>query len=112
MRTAIPLGLEKTVLNTIGQHLATTEELALGSKGERKRRRERRKEGGRERERETEGEREREREVEREREDGIKTLRNILKGAGEMSPLIRTLAAVLEDSGLISNAYMTARLLF
>ena len=50
--------------------------------------------------------------VEREREDGIKTLRNILKGAGEMSPLIRTLAAVLEDSGLISNAYMTARLLF
>ena len=40
MRTAIPLGLEKTVLNTIGQHLATTEELALGSKGERKRRRE------------------------------------------------------------------------
>ena len=52
------------------------------------------------------------REREREREDGIKTLRNILKGAGEMSPLIRTLAAVLEDSGLISNAYMTARLLF
>ena len=50
MRTAIPLGLEKTVLNTIGQHLATTEELALGSKGERKRRRE----GGRERERERE----------------------------------------------------------
>ena len=48
----------------------------------------------------------------REREDGIKTLRNFLKGAGEMSPLIRTLAAVLEDSGLISNAYMTARLLF
>ena len=44
MRTAIPLGLEKTVLNTIGQHLATTEELALGSKGERKRRREGRKE--------------------------------------------------------------------
>ena len=57
MRTAIPLGLEKTVLNTIGQHLATTEELALGSKGERKRGRE----GGRERQRE------REREVERER---------------------------------------------
>ena len=57
-------------------------------------------------------ERERERERLREREDGIKTLRNILKGAGEMSPLIRTLAAVLEDSGLISNAYMTARLLF
>ena len=68
MRTAIPLGLEKTVLNTIGQHLATTEELALGSKGERKRRREGRKEGGRERERETEGERERERERERLRE--------------------------------------------
>lgn len=40
MRTAIPLGLEKTVLNTIGQHLATTEELALGSEGERKRGRE------------------------------------------------------------------------
>ena len=100
MRTAIPLGLEKTVLNTIGQHLATTEELALGSEGERKRGRE----GGRKRERE--------RERLREREDGIKTLRNFLKGAGEMSPLIRTLAAVLEYSGLISNAYMTARLLF
>ena len=55
MRTAIPLGLEKTVLNTIGQHLATTEELALGSKGERKRRRE----GGRERERERLRQRER-----------------------------------------------------
>lgn len=37
MRTAIPLGLEKTVLNTIGQHLATTEGLALGSEGERER---------------------------------------------------------------------------
>ena len=58
MRTAIPLGLEKTVLNTIGQHLATTEELALGSKGERKRRRE----GERERERKRERERLRERE--------------------------------------------------
>ena len=53
MRTAIPLGLEKTVLNTIGQHLATTEELALGSEGERKRGRE----GGRERERWRERER-------------------------------------------------------
>ena len=58
MRTAIPLGLEKTVLNTIGQHLATTEELALGSEGERKRGRE----GGRETERERERERLRERE--------------------------------------------------
>ena len=63
MRTAIPLGLEKTVLNTIGRHLATTEELALGSEGERKRRRE----GERERERQRERERERERLRERER---------------------------------------------
>ena len=67
MRTAIPLGLEKTVLNTIGQHLATTEELALGSKGERKRRREGRKEGGRERERD----RERQRETESEKSKSI-----------------------------------------
>ena len=60
MRTAIPLGLEKTVLNTIGQHLATTEELALGSREERERERARDRESEREREREIERERERE----------------------------------------------------
>ena len=60
MRTAIPLGLEKTVLNTIGQHLATTEELALGSKGERKRRREGRRGRDSNGDREVESERERE----------------------------------------------------
>lgn len=41
MRRDIVLGLEKAVLNTIGQHLDNPEELALGGEGERNRGRER-----------------------------------------------------------------------